>query len=63
MLQVKINGMSCNHCITNVKNNLEENGGKNVVVDLEKKLATWEGDLTFEQAKEIIEDLGFDVVV
>ena len=58
---VKIEGMMCNHCVNRVNKGLTENGATNVEVGLEKKQASFE-NLSYEKAKEIIEDLGFDVV-
>ncbi len=59
MLQVKIKGMSCEHCVSNVKENLEKAGAKEVRVNLDLGYASFE-ELSLEQAKEIIEDIGFE---
>ena len=42
---------------------LPKAGANNIVVDLEKKCVSWEGCLTKEQAKEIIDNQGFDAVL
>ena len=56
---VKIDGMMCMHCVNRVKKGLTENGATNVEVNLEKGEASFE-NLSYESAKEVIEDLGFD---
>ncbi len=60
MLQAKINGMSCQHCVASVSKELEANGASNVKVDLEKGLVSWEGELSLEKMKVLVSDLGFD---
>ncbi len=60
MLQVKIKGMSCEHCVSNVKENLEKAGAKNVRVNLDLGYASFDEGITLEVAKEIINDLGFE---
>ncbi len=62
MLQVKINGMSCQHCVSSITKELEANNAKNVIVDLENGTVSWEGELTKEKMFELVEDLGFDPV-
>lgn len=57
---IKIEGMSCGHCVNRVKNGLEKAGAVNVSVDLKKGEASFE-NLDESIAKEVIEDLGFDV--
>ncbi len=61
MIELKVKGMSCAHCQASVKKELEANKATNVNVDLEKALVTFEGELTKEKAKELIQDLGFTV--
>ena len=56
---IKIEGMMCNHCVNRVKKGLTEKGATNVEVSLEKNEASFE-NLSYETAKEVIEDLGFD---
>ena len=55
-MQLKIEGMSCNHCVKRIEKALKENGAKNVKVEI--------GSASFEKLDEqtaisIIEDLGF----
>ncbi len=59
MEKINIAGMSCGHCTGAVKNALENAGANNVTVNLEQKYAEWEGSLTKEEAKKIIDDQGF----
>ena len=61
--KIIIEGMSCGHCVSHVKSGLEEIGGKNIEVDLEKKFATAEFEnISDEAIKSAIEDVGYDVV-
>lgn len=61
---IKIEGMSCEHCVKSVEtalNSLE--GIVSVVVDLDKKNAVIEVNGVEDQAiKDVIDDIGFDVV-
>lgn len=63
---VKVEGMSCGHCVASVKKAVESLSGiKSVDVSLEKKQAVVEfdsdaADLT--AIKNAIEDQGYDVV-
>lgn len=63
MLTITVNGMHCQNCSKSVKEAMEKQGAANVTVDLGKKLVSWEGGVTREQAKEIIDDQGFDAVL
>lgn len=64
--KIKIEGMSCSHCVASVTNALTTCGGvATVSVSLEGKCAdvTYDPEKTnLSQLKEKIEDLGFDVV-
>lgn len=63
--KMKIEGMSCEHCVRRVKNALEElNGGSNVVVDLGLKEATFDAtdDVKDSDIKYAVEDAGYEVV-
>jgi len=56
----KVDGMMCNHCRSNVENNLKNlNGIENVEVDLASGIATIEGDATDEEIINTIEGLGY----
>jgi len=61
---IKIEGMSCNHCVMAVKNALSEIVGvSSINVELENKKAIVEGkNLSDENLKEAIEDAGYDVI-
>lgn len=63
MQTITVNGMHCQNCSKSVKEALTKQGAVNVQVDLEKKCASWEGNLTREQAKDIIDGQGFDAVL
>lgn len=62
---VKIEGMTCGHCVNHVKEALTEDiQGVNVLdVSLENKCATVEADdnVSNEQIKAVIADLGYTV--
>jgi copper ion binding protein len=62
---MKIEGMSCEHCVRRVKNALEEiSGVSNVQVDLGSKTATFEAtdDVKDSDLKYAVEDAGYEVV-
>ncbi|HBV41519.1 heavy-metal-associated domain-containing protein [Taurinivorans muris] len=63
MSTITVNGMHCQNCSNSVKEAMAKAGANNIVVDLEKKCVSWEGCLTKEQAKEIIDNQGFDAVL
>lgn len=63
MLTISVNGMHCQNCSNSVKEAMTKAGATNVVVDLDKKCVTWDGNVTREQAKDIIEGQGFDAVL
>lgn len=63
--KMKIEGMSCEHCVRRVKNALEElNGVSNVQVDLGLKEATFDStdDVKDSDIKYAVEDAGYEVV-
>ncbi len=60
MKSIKISGMHCKKCVTRVENALAEIGCT-VTVELDKGIATVDGNATVAQMKDAIEDLGFDV--
>lgn len=61
---IKIQGMSCNHCVMAVKNALTEiEGISKVDVELDNNQAIVEGlNLVDEVLKEAIEEAGYEVV-
>ncbi len=63
MATVSIKGMSCSHCVASTKKALEEIPGiSNVVVDLQKGEATYDGDVDTGIVKEAITTIGFEVI-
>jgi copper chaperone len=61
---LKVEGMSCGHCVNAVENALKQAGAKGSV-DLASGMVTVEYDeskVTLEQLKQAIEDQGYDVV-
>ncbi|MBI9069905.1 MAG: permease [Salinivirgaceae bacterium] len=58
---IKVDGMTCNHCKSNVESNLEKlNFMTSAKVNLNEKSVTIEGDkIEVEKAKETIEALGY----
>lgn len=62
--KIKIEGMSCGHCVNHVKNALMEIGGiSSVEVNLNEKYAVIESsDVSNDVIKNSIEDVGYDVV-
>lgn len=62
---INIEGMSCSHCVRNVKNTLEElDGVTGATVDLEKKQAvlTLAKDVEDNIIKEAIDEIGYEVI-
>ena len=60
---LKIEGMSCAHCVKHVTEALEElNGVKSAKVSLEKKTAVVEHsvNVTLEDMKAAVEDAGYE---
>ncbi len=63
MAEIHIKGMTCGHCVASVKEALEKLPTiSNVVVDLEKNLASYEGDVAVSDVVQAIEETGFEVV-
>lgn len=63
--KISIEGMSCQHCVSHVKEALSElNGVTNVDVDLEAKSAVLEAsaDVKDEDIKYAVDDAGYEVV-
>jgi copper chaperone len=60
--KIKIDGMSCNHCVMAVTNALKEiDTVESVSVSLEEKTATItsKSDISLDKVKELIEEEGF----
>ncbi|WJY28052.1 copper chaperone CopZ [Sporosarcina trichiuri] len=62
---LKVEGMSCQHCVNAVETNVGEiSGVSSVKVDLPAKevAVEYDNEATMKQVKETIEDQGYDVV-
>lgn len=63
MNTLKINGMSCQHCVTSVTEAIQNVGGvSQVSVDLDKGEAAWEGNVNLDEVKAAITKIGFEPV-
>lgn len=63
MTTVKIKGMSCQHCVGSTQKALEKIPGiSNVVVDLERGEARYDGEVNAEEVKKAVTAIGFEVV-
>ncbi|MGV8979878.1 heavy-metal-associated domain-containing protein [Clostridium sp.] len=62
--KIFLEGISCMHCVSNVTEALMQIGAKDVVVNLDKKIATAEisENITDEVIKVAIEEVGYGVV-
>lgn len=61
MVVLKVEDMSCNHCVERIHNVLEEAKIKHSI-ELETKTVTVENDTEVEKAIEEMDDIGFDAV-
>lgn len=59
--QIKIEGMSCEHCVNAVKSALEELGAENIIVNLSDGYADAEISASDDDIKEKIADEGYTV--
>jgi copper chaperone len=59
MTALKVEGMTCGHCQKAGKEALERQGAQNVYVDLQKGLATLEGNITPEQLIAAVVEEGY----
>ncbi len=63
MTTISIKGMSCQHCVASTKKALEGVPGvSNVHVDLDKKEASYDGEVASEVISDAISKIGFEVV-
>lgn len=63
-VQIKIEGMSCQHCVKRVEEALKENFETNTVnVDLgnNQAMVDFINEVSDQQIKDVIEDVGYDV--
>jgi copper chaperone len=63
-VKLKVEGMSCNHCVVSIEGALRKIGSKGKV-DLASDTVTVEYNdttLSLDQIKETIEDQGYDVI-
>ncbi|MBM9615341.1 heavy-metal-associated domain-containing protein [Desulfobulbus rhabdoformis] len=61
MATLHINGMKCQHCQKAAQKTLEELGATQVVVDLEKGEASYEGSPDKEALRKALADKGFEL--
>jgi copper chaperone len=60
---LKIEGMTCNHCVMSVTKELQKlPGAANVAVDLESASAHLSTDATDEQLAEAVDEAGYKLV-
>jgi len=60
--RIKVEGMTCNHCVMNVEKAIMNTAGvESVEVSLSENSAYIEGDFKFEELKSNIEDMGYKV--
>lgn len=63
MATVHIKGMTCQHCVASTKEALEKVPGvKDVKVDLDKGVATYNGNVDREEIRKAITQIGFEVM-
>lgn len=60
--KIKIDGMSCGHCVAHVKEALEPFAHGEVEVSLENKCATLDTEADEKTLTEALDDAGYDVV-
>lgn len=58
-MKIKVDGMSCTHCASRVKNELLSLGATDIEVDLDNKTVSFCGDIEEEEIKKAINSLGF----
>lgn len=62
-MEVKVEGMMCEHCKKRVTDAIEAlEGVKRVKVDLKKKTATIKGDVDLEKVKAAVKEAGYEVI-
>lgn len=62
-MQIKVNGMMCEHCKKRVKTAVESvNGVKSVEIDLKSGMVTVEGVANEKEVKSSITACGYEVV-
>ncbi len=55
-----VNNMTCNGCVSSIQQGLETDARiRSIDIKLSKKLVTVEGDLTTEEAAEVIRNAGY----
>ena len=61
--KIYIDGMSCGHCVSHVREALLDSGATKVKVDLEEKFAVaeFEDETTDNDITEAIEEVGYEV--
>jgi len=60
--KIFIDGMTCNHCVANVKNAIQNTAGvESVEIILSENLALVTGDFSFDELKNNVEKIGYKV--
>ncbi len=60
---IKIDGMTCNHCVMNVEKAIKSTSGvRSVEISLNDKVAKIAGDFNIEEVKKNIESMGYKVI-
>lgn len=61
--KIYIDGMSCSHCVSHVKEALLDIGASKVKIELEEKFAVaeFEDEVTDNDIMEAIEEIGYEV--
>jgi copper chaperone len=63
MIELKIDGASCNGCVKSIENALSQvKGVETVSFSLDSKIATISGMASVDELSEAVEMAGFDVV-
>ena len=63
MTNIRIKGMSCQHCVAATKKALEGvQGISGVSVDLDKGEACYEGSVPFETVEKAVSAVGFEAI-
>ncbi len=61
MKTVNITGMGCEHCVRAVTQALEGEGLTNITVELAAGTASFEGEITTERLRAVLDDAGYEL--
>ena len=60
--EIRVSGMTCQHCVKTVKNALIEiDGIEDVIIDLESGIVKIEGDIDIKKVEDSIRGVGYAV--